>query len=61
MDLSAVIGIAVATIAAGVLRWVANRWPSPEEARKRLRQDRLEELEDRLRIKQLERELEGGS
>lgn len=52
-----VLGIIIATIVATVLRWSANRWPEAGEKRSRARQERLAELEDRLRIRELEREL----
>lgn len=57
MNLDTVLGIIVATIAATVLRWAANRWPDESEKRSRSRQDRINELEDRLHIRQLEAEL----
>lgn len=57
MDLDTVLGILVATIVATVLRWGASRWPDASEKRSRARQARLDELEDRLRMKRLEQEL----
>ena len=57
MHLDTVLGIIVATIAATILRWGATRWPDAGEKRTRARQERLDELEDRLRMKQLEQEL----
>ena len=57
MDLDTVLGILVATIVATILRWGATRWPDASEKRIRARQERLAELEDRLRMKQLETEL----
>lgn len=57
MNLDTVLGIIVATIAATILRWGATRWPDAGEKRARARQVRLDELEDRLRMKQLEQEL----
>lgn len=57
MDLDTVLGILVATIVATILRWSAMRWPDANEKRIRTRQERLEELEDRLRMRQLEQEL----
>jgi hypothetical protein len=57
VDLDTVLAILVATIAATVLRWGASRWPDASEKRSRARQERLDELEDRLRIRQLEQEL----
>ena len=57
VDLDTVLAILVATIVATVLRWGATRWPDASEKRSRARQDHLDELEDRLRIKRLEAEL----
>lgn len=57
MNGETLLGILVATIVATVLRWGANRWPDAGERRTRIRQDRLAELEDKIRIRELEREL----
>lgn len=57
MDLDTVLAILVATIVATILRWGASRWPDASEKRSRARQDHLDELEDRLRIRKLEAEL----
>jgi hypothetical protein len=50
-------GIALATFAIAALRWAANRFPSEDEKRRRKREARLDELEDRKRIQELEKEL----